>query len=422
MKMRFCALVALVFAGAFVTHADQPTQVDENNAAKHQAPPARSASVPVDQNNRALDAVPAPVYTGSVDQNNRPLEPDTSAEPVRQLGARGRDKRPAGREAVATEILTFPAAGDTRFNLVGSSFWNAGDYVEGVRLFADPANEVEMTLSIVSNGLSCDTQDHALMIDGLTVGLFSVSPGDAQVIRNFVFPTIASGSRTIRIETLRTVAGGCGSAGFPDDVSTLAFELTPGDKLTFPAVGDTHFNLTGTLFWNQGDYVEGVRNLTEAADEVEMMLFISPNGLSCDTQDHALMIDGAIVGTFSVSPGETQITRRFPLFPGLAPGSHTMRVETTRTVNGGCGSAGLPDDVSMLSFFFVPGDKLNFPATGDTRFNLFGSSFWNAGDHVEGVRTFTEPTDEVEMKLSTTWPSPGFTTKFPTTAPSIMRA
>ncbi len=47
--------------------------------------------------------------------------------------------------------------------------------------------------------------------------------GDTQVVADFFFPDIPAGNHTFRIETSTTVASGCGSAGFPEDVSTLTF-------------------------------------------------------------------------------------------------------------------------------------------------------------------------------------------------------
>jgi len=394
--MRSAAL-ALIIAAVLGTPAAQPAQVNGRSQPLEKSAPGPRVSGPVDENNVARGAA-ARAYNGRVDERNSPLDPWPGAPPALEPGTPDRREPSARQEALATELLVFPAAGDTRFTQAGADFWVLGDFVEGVRNFANPANQVEMTLSISSNGLTCDTQDHALKIDGVTVGLFSVSPGEAVVVRTFLFPTVAPGAHTIRIETVRTLASGCGCAGFPDDVSTLSLENTTG-KFTFPATGDTRSILLGTSFWNQGDFVEGVRNFTELTDEIEMMLTISPNGLSCDTQDHALLIDGATVGTFSVGSGETQVIQRF-LFPAVTPGPHTIRIETTRTVTGGCGSAGFPDDVSMLSLFYVPGDKFGFPATGDASFFLVDPGFpWNLGDFFEGVRTFTESTGEVDMML-----------------------
>ena len=48
-------------------------------------------------------------------------------------------------------------------------------------------------------------------------------------------------------------------------------------------------------------------------------------------------------------------------FSAVGPGSHTLRIETTRTVNPGCGSAGFPNDVSTVTFIeVVPVELMEF--------------------------------------------------------------
>ena len=61
------------------------------------------------------------------------------------------------------------------------------------------------------------------------------------------------------------------------------------------------------------------------------------------------MIDGNVIGNFSINPGEAQVNQSFT-FASVTAGQHTIRLETTRTVNGGCGAAEVPIDVSMLRF------------------------------------------------------------------------
>lgn len=158
----------------------------------------------------------APAGAVDVDARNVPVGE------TRQPAAGAAPAAPAAPQAVPTDTFTFPAAGDPRFT-AQQNFWNAGDYVEGTRNLAEPAIAVRMVLEIEPNVLSCDTQDHYFKIDGTTVGTFSVAAGDTQVVADFFFPDIPAGSHTFRIETISTVAGGCGSAGFPEDVSTLTF-------------------------------------------------------------------------------------------------------------------------------------------------------------------------------------------------------
>jgi hypothetical protein len=259
----------------------------------------------------------------------------------------------------STSFFIFPATGDTRFTHSGSNFWNAGDYVEGTRTAVSSFNRIDMVLMVENNSLSCDTQDHYLMIDDTIVGSFSINAGETQVIQTFNFPAVAAGSHTFRIETARTVNSGCGSAGLPNDVSVLLYQNSTSFYI-FPATGDTRFTHSSSSFWNAGDYVEGTRTAVSPFNRIDMILMIDNNVLSCDTQDHYLMIDDTIVGSFSISAGETQVIKTFN-FPAVAAGSHTFRIETARTVNGGCGSAGLPNDVSVV-YYYQPVDVNILPA------------------------------------------------------------
>lgn len=155
---------------------------------------------------------------GAVDVDARNVPAGETRQPAAGVAPAAAEAPQAG----PTDTYTFPAAGDPRFTLQ-TNFWNAGDYVEGTRSLTEPAIAVRMVLEIEENVLSCDTQDHYFMIDGTTVGTFSVEAGDTQVVADFFFPDIPAGNHTFRIETSTTVASGCGSAGFPEDVSTLTF-------------------------------------------------------------------------------------------------------------------------------------------------------------------------------------------------------
>lgn len=121
---------------------------------------------------------------------------------------------------VTNEIVTFPAAGDTRATLYPSP-WNFGDYIQGTRTTSlSSVTGAQMNLAISPNGLSCDTQDMRLRINGTIVGNVIIPPGAASVTRSFSFSAISGPSYTFRLENIRTVATGCGAAGIPNG-STL---------------------------------------------------------------------------------------------------------------------------------------------------------------------------------------------------------
>lgn len=129
----------------------------------------------------------------------------------------------AGACVAAPATFVFPAAGDTRFSMFGTAFWNAGDFVQGSRTLTAPSlSSASFTLAIVSNGLSCDTQDVRALINGTEIGRFAIRPSETSSAQSFTFAPIAAvgGAYTIRIETTRTVASGCGAAGYSDGTTT----------------------------------------------------------------------------------------------------------------------------------------------------------------------------------------------------------
>lgn len=68
--------------------------------------------------------------------------------------------------------------------------------------------------------------------------------------------------------------------------------------------------------------------------------------LTCDNQDMELLINGVTVGPVIIAPSAAAVTPSFS-FAAIAGPSYTFRLQTTRTVNSGCGSAGLPDASSI---------------------------------------------------------------------------
>ena len=122
----------------------------------------------------------------------------------------------------ADVTVAFPDAGDTRYSLLGTRFWNAGDYVEGTRATALPSTTSASIHLVLDNGLTCDSQDVTLRINGVVAGAFSIPAGAATLDRTFTFTAPRTGpTYALRYETTRTVASGCGSAGYLDRTSTV---------------------------------------------------------------------------------------------------------------------------------------------------------------------------------------------------------
>lgn len=118
---------------------------------------------------------------------------------------------------VSEETVTFPAVGDTRSFTIGDRPWNSGDFIEGTRATSlSSITSAQLNLAILPNGLTCDDQDMRLRINGTVVGSVIVSPGATSVTPTFTFAPISGPTYTLRLETVRTVSSGCGSAGVPD--------------------------------------------------------------------------------------------------------------------------------------------------------------------------------------------------------------
>lgn len=122
---------------------------------------------------------------------------------------------------VRDELLTFPSASDAHVT-AQTNYWNAGDSIQGSRTTSlATITSADLTLSVSPNGLTCDNQDMQLSINGTVVGAVTISPGASTFSQSYSFAAISGPTYTIRLQTIRTVNGGCGSAGFPDGVSTL---------------------------------------------------------------------------------------------------------------------------------------------------------------------------------------------------------
>ena len=156
---------------------------------------------------------------------------------------------------------------------------------------------------------------------------------------------------TTRLSAGRHYVGLDGRASSDAGAFSLAVTITPvvrDELLTFPIASDTHFAASGTNYWNAGDYIQGSRTTGLASiTSADLVLSISSNVLTCDNQSMQLRINGTIVGPVTIAPGATTFSRSYS-FAALTGPTYTVRLETTRTVNGGCGSAGFPDGVSTL--------------------------------------------------------------------------
>lgn len=129
---------------------------------------------------------------------------------------------------------------------------------------------------------------------------------------------------------------------------------------SFPSPSSTRFTQSGSRFWNQGDYVEQLFTGTGLGNvsELSLELSIGPNSLNGDTQDMDAILNGNVIGSFMISPGNSFLNLNYAGFSiggtGIGSDDYLLRLETTRTVNSGDGSAGIGDGQQNLLMQQIP--------------------------------------------------------------------
>ena len=127
--------------------------------------------------------------------------------------------------AVATPVtVSFPAQGDTIYAPGGGGryFWHVGDYVQGVRTTTlASTRSASVYMQFPFNILSCDNLPMRMMINGTTVGTFTVSSGQTSLSASFSFSAISGPTYTLRYESTTQVAPGCGSVAFTNSSGNI---------------------------------------------------------------------------------------------------------------------------------------------------------------------------------------------------------
>lgn len=114
---------------------------------------------------------------------------------------------------------------------------------------------------------------------------------------------------------------------------------------TFPSASSTRFTQLGSRFWNAGDFVEQQFTNTGITEinEFSLDLGIGPNSLNGDTQDMDVLINGVVIGSYQINPGDTLLNLSFTGLNLVGTGDYLVRLLTTRTVIAFAGSAGILD-------------------------------------------------------------------------------
>lgn len=165
----------------------------------------------------------------------------------------------------------------------------------------------------------------------------------------------------------------------PEVLSRSQTVMAPLDSqsVTFPASGDTISVASNPYWWHAGDYAQGSRSLSlNTIYRVDYNLSLNYNSL-WDTGhvDLRLVINGSVVGSFTVWPGEYQKSVSFTFSPINGP-VYTIRLEETNTVDPGMGSISVPLDTSTLTFFG--------PSTQDQVAMLKNTLYWLSQGAVVG--------------------------------------
>lgn len=120
-------------------------------------------------------------------------------------------------------------------------------------------------------------------------------------------------------------------------------------EVFFPTSSDS-FSETGEHLWDVGSDVSGSRTLPAGTyGHVTVHAVMSYNMLTCDNESLVLSINGADVGTITITPSTTSLDQTFA-FSSISGGGITLRYRNVVGVAGGCGSARFDTSASSLDF------------------------------------------------------------------------
>ncbi|MEJ2737062.1 MAG: S8 family serine peptidase [Anaerolineae bacterium] len=139
-----------------------------------------------------------------------------------------------------------------------------------------------------------------------------------------------------------------------ETLSDALADLSPqgSQSVAFPATSDTISVESNPYWWHAGDYAEGTRSLSmSSVNRLDYDWSTTYNSLNGTGHvDLVLSINGTVVGSFTVNPGEYAKLVSFTFAPISGP-SYTIRLEETNTVDSGMGSIYIPLDMSTMTFF-----------------------------------------------------------------------
>jgi len=253
----------------------------------------------------------------------------------------------------------FYATGDDVVVADDPYWWQAGDYAQGTRAPGlNTVTGVQLELQIDDNALNAGGHvDLDMSINGALAGSFSIVPGETSKTVFFSFPPIDGPIYTVRLEETNTVDPGAGSVAILRDTSALTF-YDSSHSAFMPATGDLFDVQSAPHWWNAGDYVQGTRFTGfKSVTGVKYDLLITDNVLTTTGHvDLALSINGIVVDSFTVGPGE-QSQSRAVTFAAISGPVYVFRLEETNQVDPGAGSIVISPDLSPIQLstaIFLP--------------------------------------------------------------------
>lgn len=390
-------LILTSLAAAGQTLATQSSQAPNTNGTDSQTLPQETPSAtPPPDDNTGGQPVSTPTFDPSIQPPNvdeskaqtppatsAPLPDDNTGTGVQGVTSQGGSNL---RSTDAMEVVQFPKSTDDIGVGDYPYWWQMDDYAQGVRtLSINTVSAVRINLAFDDNTLNTTGHvDLDLSINGTVVGSVSILPGDTEITAAFFFAPISTPNYTIRLEETNTVDPGAGSVAISISASTIAFF----DSTTslFPGTGDTLSIVDDPYWWHTGDYAQGVRTLgLNQVYGIRYDLVLLTNSLNGTGHiDMDLSINGTVVGSFTILPGELTKTVIYFFSPASGP-TYTVRMEETNTVDPGAGSVIFAMDTSQIHFY--DGHSSWFPRTGDVVDVGDDPYWWQLGDYAEGTRS-----------------------------------
>jgi hypothetical protein len=160
---------------------------------------------------------------------------------------------------------------------------------------------------------------------------------------------VASNGCEVDLYTNTSNCGSCGHACTSGQVCSGGACGTASNVLQFPLSTDTTYVVNATTCcWTAGDYIDGMRAAGLASTVSATVHIVISNSLSCGSQAMEMLINGTVVGSFSITMGQTAVDTMFT-YAAITGPTYDLRYQTTATVQSGCGYAAITASGSTVT-------------------------------------------------------------------------